>query len=233
MRRLLFAAWVRLERLVTRRRLDRDLDEELAFHLAMREADYRAAGLAPSEARALARRRFGNVTQFKEEMRDMWTAPSIESIFQDVRYAVRALRRSPGFAAVAILALAIGIGGSTAMFSLVDAVRLHALPYPAPERLVALWGNVVRAKVERRGASYPDFVDWRAQSTSFDGMSLGGFADLTISGTGDPNQIHVDQVSASYFSLLGVDAAVGRTFSSDEDDLSRRAPVVVLSDALW
>src|SRR5207248_9424987 len=103
---------------------------------------------------------------------DMWTIPSFDSIWQDVRYALRALKRSPGFTAIAVLALAIGIGANTAIFSLFDAVRMRALPYPEADRLVVLWGNVMRAKVERRGASYPDFADWRAQSTSCFGMAV-------------------------------------------------------------
>ena len=163
----LIAAWHRLKALVLRRRLERDLDEEVAFHLSMREADYAAAGAAPADARDAARRRFGNPTYLKEQMRETWTFPSFESIRQDVRYALRTLWRSPGFSLVAILALAIGIGGNTAIFSLMDAMRARALPYRDADRLVELWGNVQRAKVERRGTSYPDFQDWRAQVEKF------------------------------------------------------------------
>ena len=101
----------------------------------------------------------------------MSTFPSIESIGQDVRYAFRSLIRSPGFTSVALLSLAIGIGGNTAVFSLVDAVRARALPYPEPERLVTLWGNVQRERVERRGNSYPDFLDWQARATSYEGLA--------------------------------------------------------------
>src|SRR5438046_3436980 len=97
--------------------------------------------------------------------------PSVESVWQDIRYALRALRRAPGFTAVAVLALAIGIGGNTAIFSLVDAATLRALPYRDADRLVELWGNVLRARIERRGASYPDFLDWRAQSKAFVDMA--------------------------------------------------------------
>src|SRR2546425_765699 len=98
----------------------------------------------------------------------MWTLPSLESFGQDVRYALRTLRKSPGFTFVAVFALAAGIGSNTAIFSLMDSVRMRALPYPNPDRLTLLFGNVVRARTERRGASYPDYVDWLAQATTFD-----------------------------------------------------------------
>src|ERR1043165_4366084 len=101
----------------------------------------------------------------------MWTFNPLETLAQDVRYALRMLRRSPGFTIVAVLALAVGIGANTAIFSLVDAVRARALPYKEPARLVELWGNVLRTTVERRGTSYPDFADWRAQATSFEDMA--------------------------------------------------------------
>src|SRR5215217_7992990 len=148
----LLTAWHRLAALFRRRRLERDLDEELAFHLAMREADYQHAGDTPADAHFAARRRFGNVAYLKEQCRDMWTFDPLETLWQDVRYAGRTLHKSPGFSIVAVLALAIGIGANTAIFSLVDAVRARALPYRDPSRLVQLWGNVMRAKIERRGA---------------------------------------------------------------------------------
>src|SRR5947208_3340070 len=223
----------RVVALFRRRRLERDLDDELAFHLSMREDDYRRDGAAGHDARAAARRRFGNVAYLKEQCRDMWTFYPLETLLQDVRYALRALRRSPGFTVVAVLALAIGIGANTAIFSLFDAVRMRALPYPDADRLVVLWGNVMRAKVERRGTSYPDFADWRAQSTSFVDMAAGDSQMLTLAGPDEPERINTEFVSAPYFSLLGVAPATGRTFSSDEDLVARPVPVVVMSDGLW
>ncbi len=229
----LIAIWHRLIAIVRRRRLDRDLDEEIAFHLSMREAEYRAAGTSAEAARYAARRRFGNVTRFKEGTRDMWTFPSFESLRQDVRYAFRTLWRAPAFAAVAIAVLAIGIAGNTAMFSLVDAVRMRALPYAESDRLVMLWGNVMRAKLERRGGSFPDFLDWRAQSTTFEGMAVGDETRMTLSGKDEATRILVETVSAAYFPLLRVNAALGRTFAPDEDSVPQKIAVVVLSDAFW
>jgi predicted permease len=160
----------------------------------------------------------------------MWM---LESVRQDVWYAFRTLRRSPAFAAVAIVVLALGIAGNTAMFSLVDAVRLRALPYAESDRLVILWGNVMRANLERRGASYPDFVDWRSEATAFEGLAAGDETRMTLSGAGEAVRILVEMVSASYFPLLRVEAAIGRTFTRDEDVVPQQVAVVVLSDAFW
>jgi putative ABC transport system permease protein len=163
----------------------------------------------------------------------MWTLPSFESVRQDVRYALRALRRSPGFSAVALIVLTLGIAGNTAMFSLVDAVRLRALPFDESDRLVVLWGNVMRAGLERRGASYPDFLDWRGQASSFEAMAAADETRMTLSGTGEATRILVETVSASYFPLLRTAAASGRTFAPDEDVVPQKVAVVVLSDGFW
>jgi len=227
------AVWHRLRSIVLRRRLDRDLDEEIAFHLDMRAAEYRSGGATPDEAQLAARRAFGNVTSLKEHTRDMWTFPSFESIRQDVRYALRVLWRAPAFASVALLALTIGIAGNTAIFSLVDAVRIRALPYAEPEQLVVLWGNVMRTTLERRGASYPDFLDWRAQAHTLEGLAAQDETMMTLSGVGDVKRIHVEVVSAAYFPLLRVEAAAGRTFTADEDAVPQASPVAVLSDGFW
>ena len=158
---------------------------------------------------------------------------SFEQLWQDVRFALRTLRKSPGFTLVAILALAIGIGGNTAIFSLVDAVRARALPYKDPDRLVQIWGNVMRARVERSGTSYPDYLDWRAQSKSFDDMAAFDGQTLTLAGIDEPERISTEFVAAPYFSLLGAAPAMGRTFAAEEDLVAQPAYVVVLGDGLW
>ena len=227
------AFWHRLVAIVRRRRLDRDLDDELAFHLAMREADYRTDGLSADAAREQARRQFGNVTHLKEQTRDMWTFPSLESFRQDIRYALRTLLKAPGFTFVAVFALAVGIGGNTAIFSLVDAIRAKALPYRDPEQLVQLWGNVQRTRVERRGASYPDYLDWRAESKSFEDIAAVDSQWMTFVGSDEPERIQTEFVAAPYFSLLGVSPARGRVFEASEDVVASPAQVVVLSDGFW
>jgi predicted permease len=219
----------RLKALLWRRRLDRDLDEELRFHIAMREQKNMAQGLPVGEAR----RHFGNITSIQEACREMWTFGSLEIFWQDIRYALRALRKSPAFASVAVFALALGIGANIAIFSVVNAVVLQPLPYRDPGRLTLLWGNVRRVNVERRGASYPDFVDWRKQSKSF--VDLAGYSDVsfTLTGADEPERMNGEFVSASYFPILGVSAIAGRTFLPSEDEVPMRDPVVVLSEGLW
>ena len=214
-------------------RSETDLTREIAAHLQLLEDRFVAQGMTVDQARHAARRAFGNVAHHKDQTRDMWTFPSLDSIRQDVRYAVRTLWRSPGFSIVAIGVLALGIAGNTTMFSLIDAVRARALPYADSERLVILWGNVMRAKLERRGASYPDFVDWRAQATSFEDMAAADETRMTMSGRGEAQRILVETVSASYFSLLRASASTGRTFTPDEDVVPQKIAVVVLSDAFW
>jgi putative ABC transport system permease protein len=229
----LLALWHRLAALFHRRRLERDLDDELAFHLAMRETEYRREGASAVDARHAAGRRFGNVTHLKEQCRDMWTFHPLEAIWQDLRYSLRTLRRAPGFTIVAVAALAIGIGANTAIFSLIDAMRARALPYHEPSRLVQLWGNVMRGRLERRGNSYMDFLDWRARAKSFEEIAAFDNRTATLSGNDDPQRLYAEFVSSPYFSLLGVAPARGRTFTAEEDVVAAPGSVLVLSDGLW
>ena len=227
--------WNRLLTLLRRGRRAGDIDDEIAFHLAMRQAEYERDGLAPEIARQTAARQFGNVTALKEQTRDMWTFPSFESLVQDLRYALRTLRRAPAFAFVAVLVLAIGIGATTAMFSLIDAMLVRGLPYPDASRLVVLIGNVQRVGgVERRGNSYPDHVDWHARATTFDEMAAYTTLNSTlVQGSDEPERIPTEAVSAPYFTLLGVGPAYGRAFTRDEDTVPNRDAVAILGDGLW
>ena len=224
---------LRWRALLHRRRLERDLEEELRFHLETRAERQRSLGLESNAALHSARRSFGNPTLYKEQCRDMWTFRWMELLGQDLRYAVRTLRKSPGFTVVAVLTLALGIGANTAIFSVVNAVMLRPLPYPQPERLVELWGNVKRAQVERRGASYPDYSDWRAQSRSFESMAAFTSGNFTLTGVDEPERLSGEFVSQPYFDLLGIRAARGRVFRPEEDQAPQRDLVVTLSDGLW
>ena len=224
----------RLLTLLRRGRRARDIDDEIAFHLAMRQAEHERDGLAPEIARRTAARQFGNITALKEQTRNMWTFPSFESFVQDLRYALRTLRRAPAFTLVAVLVLAIGIGATTGMFSLVDAMLVRGLPYPQADRLVVLIGNVERAAgVERRGNSYPDHVDWRARATSFDEMAAYTTLNTTLQGVDEPEPIPSEAVSPPYFKLLGVSPTHGRVFRPEEDAVPNRDAVVILGDGLW
>jgi putative ABC transport system permease protein len=228
----LLALWFRVTAAFRRRRLDRDLQDEIAFHLAMRESQLAETGCDEDEARLAAARRFGNRTRVKEELREMWTFPTVESVLQDIRYAIRTLLKAPAFTVVATLTLALGIGGTVTIFSLGRATSVDSLPYPQADRLVQLWGTVQREQVERRGASYLDFVDWREQSTSLAAVALVDGRSMTIA-IDNAERIPVEAVSPPYFSLLGVQPALGRGIQPDDDRTEASARVVVLSDGLW
>jgi ABC-type antimicrobial peptide transport system permease subunit len=156
----------------------------------------------------------------------------MDTLLADLRFALRSLRKTPGFTLAALLTLALGIGANTAIFSLVNGALLRSLPYARPESLVLLWGNVQRTAVERRGASFPDYIDWRDQSHSFVGMAAYWSGMATLVEGDQPERVHSEVVSASYFPLLGVEPALGRLFREGED--ATGAPLVaMLSDTLW
>ncbi len=157
----------------------------------------------------------------------------VEKLVQDIRYGLRALRKSPGFTVTAVLSLALAIGASATVFSVVDAVLLKPLPYKEPERLVVVWETVRRQEVERRGVSYPDYLDWRAQNQSFEDITTLRLASFNLSGDGEPERVTGEYVTASYFNVLGATAERGRTFTLEEDALDNPQRVVVVSHRLW
>ena len=220
----------RLRALVSKRRRERELDEELAFHLEMLVAENVRAGMSPEEARLAARRSFGGVDQYKEECRDVRGGRSLESLAQDVRFGARMMRRSPGFTLVAVLTLAIGVGANAAMFSVVDAVLLRPLPFADPAQLVAV--NVTRPGVPLDYVSYPDLRDWRSGTHSF--SELAGYAGQSVNLTGraEPTRVVGAFVSANFFPMLGVQPSVGRGFVAGEDEPGA-ARVAVVSHELW
>src|SRR5215472_5441416 len=154
----------------------------------------------------------------------------METLLQDLRYGVRMLRKSPGFAAVAVITLALGIGANTAIFTVVNGVLLNPLPYPQPEQLVALYQrtpNFAEASIP-----YPNFLDWRRENRSFSDLAAYRHDDFSLTGRGEPERLEGEMVSASFFPLLGVKPALGRTFTESEDLLGG-APVALISESLW
>src|SRR5262245_7248132 len=150
----------------------------------------------------------------------------------DLRFAWRALWKSPTTTLGAMLALALGIGATTTMFGLLNAVALRPLPYPESNRLVELWGNVERQVVERRGTSIPDYLDWKAKTTSFDLFSAWSDGGFILYGGGAPERIGGESVAGEYFSVLGVEPILGRALTSADD--APNAPLVaVIGEQLW
>ena len=158
----------------------------------------------------------------------------MDTLIADLKYALRMLAKSPGFTLVAVLALALGIGANTAIFSVVDAVILHPLPFPAPDRLVAVWSTNLRHGESRGSASYPDFTDWRSQNHSFERMAAFHPNDFTMTGTDEPAHLLGAVVSSDMFRLLGVAPKIGRDFLPEEDDpATTKTWPVILSYSFW
>jgi len=212
-------------------RREEDLDAELRAHLDMAIADRMARGESRDDAEAAARREFGNQMLVGEMAREQWGWSCLHHFFRDARYGVRLLWRSPTFTVVAVVALALGVGANTAIFSVVDGVLLRPLPYPDPERLVAVQPLNV-APVRAPGASsYPDFYDWRAAGTSFSGLSAYHESGVTLSGVERPAHLDGVMVTADLFDTVGAKPLFGRTFVAGEDRAGVR--VTILSHDLW
>jgi putative ABC transport system permease protein len=211
---------------------DRELDEELRSHLERATAENVASGMSREEARDAALREFGGVEQIREECADARRVNWLQDFAQDVRYGLRMLRKSPGFTSIAILTLALGIGANTAIFSVVYAVLLKALPYPHPGQLVDLFETKPQEGVRQAGSSYQDFREFRDQNHVF--SDFGGFAghDLTLTGRGDPFQIDTADVTPGFLATMSVPPLAGRAFVPD-DGKQGAAPVVILSEILW
>ena len=222
----------RILRYVRARRFERDLAAEMQAHLDEKIDELIAEGLAPQEARKRALRHFGNRTQVAEACRGQWAFVSLDEIGQDLRYAVRALRKSPVFTTVAVLSLALGIGANTIVFSAVNQVLLCSLPYRESERLFAVWSRSASHGAEPMHVSAADFYDWRTQSHAFESLTAYASWPMNLTNVEEPRRLETQLVSANFFSTLGVNAQIGRTFLPDEDQ-EQSAFVVVISHHLW
>ena len=217
---------LRLRSLFRKGRVEQELAEELRFHLEKLIEEKATKGMTREEARYAALRELGGVEQIKEECRDMRRVNYIEDFFEDLRYGLRMLAKNPGFTAVAAITLALGIGATTAIFSVVDAVLLHPRPYQNPSQLVAI--RETSPQGEQSGVSVGDFANWEEQTQSFQGMAAYEPWEFhTLTGGGQPDEVWASPVSVNFFHLLGINAVLGRTFLSNESQ------AVVLSREYW
>jgi predicted permease len=215
--------WRKLLFVPRRRQLDRELDEEIRRHLEQKTQECLEAGLSPEEARYAARRGFGNITLWKEVSREMWRLGSLETLWQDVRYGARMLARTPGFAAVAVMSLALGIGANAAIFTLIDTVLLRFLPVREPDRLALVQGRV----------SYPRFAQYRDRNEVFFGLFGAASLDRIRVDGSESDMAAGRLVSGNYFQVLGVNAYLGRTLTPDDDRVPGGHSVAVISYGYW
>ena len=223
--------WNRLRDFLNRDLLARELSEELQFHQDQLARDRRSEGLGAEAAANAAHRQLGNTTSIREEVRSMWSFMWFEDLMQDLRYGLRALRRSPAFTVVAVLTLALGIGANTAIFTVMNGVLFKPLPYRDPNRLVMLWET--NTNLEQVMIAYPNFLDWKLRTHVFEGVALyNGFGQFTLTGMGDAELVRGGQATGNLFDVLGVKPARGRAFRADDDRLGAER-VAIVSDAFW
>lgn len=213
-----------------RRDREEGLDEEIRSHLQMAVKDRVERGETAEQAEAAARREFGNVGLVKEVTREMWGWASPERLGQDLRFGTRVLAKNPGFTLIAVLTLALGIGANTAIFSVTHAVLLRALPYRDADRLVIVWEK--NQRTEQNTISPANFFDWQEQNSVFEGMAAFFDTRNSFSSDGEPEEVPGQITTDNLFSVLGVNAMLGRTFTP-EDGRPGQNNVVVISYGLW
>ncbi|PYU11354.1 MAG: hypothetical protein DMG37_16990 [Acidobacteria bacterium] len=231
--------WAKVKALFKRKQLDRDLEDELVFHLTMREAKNRERGIESEESHYAARRQFGNVMRIKEACREAWSFVSLETTWRDLRYGARALAKNPGFTVVAVLAIGLGIGMNTGIFSVLNGVALKLLPVPRAEQIVSV-DQIFHGKAQRNEHgepglfSYAEYKNYRANNHVFSGLLayapfLGG---VPLEGE-NPKGLMGAETSCNFFDVLGERPSLGRTFVEADCRAPGGSPVVVLSDDLW
>ena len=221
--------WMRFFR---RERWDEERDRELHAYIEIETDENIARGMTPEEARYAARRKLGNPTLIREEIYRMNSLTFIESLWQDVRCGFRMLRKNAGFAMVAVLTLALGIGANTAIFSVIHAVLLSPLPYDHPDRITLVRESNPSKGFEQFSVSPPNYMDWKNTASVFEQMASMSRGQFSYTGGPEPERLVGARVAASFFSVLGAQPELGRTFLP-EDDVVGKASVVVLSHGLW
>ena len=222
----------RLTNFPTRRRDDQRLREEMEEHLALQTAENLRAGMTPSEARRQAILKFGVVGTIREEYHSEVSLPFIETLLQDLRYAVRMLLRSPGFSFIAIATMALGVGATTAIYSVIAATLLHPLPYPNPAQLVRIQDDLPGVGAQGVGISVPEWRDLVSSGIFQSAAITGRGANVNLTGSAQPLRLSFKQVTPNYFAVLGVDAQLGRTFDPHDATPGYNLEVVI-SDGLW
>src|SRR5690348_6858228 len=220
----------RVGSLLRNRRLDQDLEDELRSHLEMSAADNVESGMTEEHARREAAMRFGNQAALKEETRSVYVIAWIESVLQDLRYGSRNLRRSPGFSIVAIATVALSIGITTAVFTIVNSVLLRPLPYPDSSRLIVV--ATLDPRTHEPVTPGPDFVAWQQENTTLSSIAAYTSDDFNFSGVGEPARIPAAEVTSGFFSTLGIQPELGRGFSTAEEQPNGEH-VAVLTNQFW
>ena len=229
--RFLRRFFIRLSNFATGKRADQRLREEMAEHLALQTEENLRAGMSPAEARRQAAIKLGAIQAIREHHHSEQSLPLAENLLLDIRYAFRMLRRSPGFSLIVIATMALGVGATTAIYSVIDATLLHPLPYPNPGELVRIEANLPGVGAHDIGLSIPELRDLQ-NSGIFQYVSLSFYGTNNLTGSAQPASISSKSVSPSYFAVLGVDAQLGRTFDP-HDATPGFIPEVVISDGLW
>src|SRR5918992_3548170 len=214
------------------RGIEREMDDEMRFHVEMEAADLVARGVAPDDARRRALVSFGGVQRYKDEGRDARGVGPLEDFLRDVRYGARSLRRRPGFAAVVVLTLAVGIGGTTAIFGAVHGVLLAPLPYRDPERIITVWTNDRIEDEAQQDVSPGNFLDWRARQRSFATFAAALPYSMDYLGPDGPEHLGTWLVTEGFFETFGVRPLVGRLFMPDEY-IAGRNNITVIGEDIW
>jgi len=229
--RFLRRFFIRLSNFATGQSADQRLQDEIAEHLAFQTEENMRAGMSPAEARRQAALKLGAAQAIREGHHAEHSIPLIENLLFDLRYAVRMLLRSPGFSFIAIATMALGVGATTAIYSVIDATLLHPLPYPHPSELVRIEANLPGVGAHDIGLSIPELRDLQS-SGIFQNVSLSFFGTDTLTGSGQPTRIAGKSVTPGYFAVLGIDAQLGRTFDPNDTTPGFNNEVVI-SDGLW
>ena len=225
---------MRLQMLFLRRSQGLRLDDELQFHLDQQVTENLAAGMSAEDARHAAIHSFGNPTHLRDETRGTWSWNWLESLFRDARIAARTLMRTPSFAVVAILVMALGIGANVALFTIVRSVLLKPLPFKDPDQLLRLYEHSAFGDFPYNQSAGGVYAEWKKQSKSFSGLAILGYAGYNLSGTGGqlPENVRAATFSHELLPTLGIQPAIGRNFAAADDQPSANA-TVILSWGLW